>query len=95
MPRRKHLTRGHTGADGIPTCPMCGRQEVSEHSGCLSPVVGAVLLVVVMGGSGALGGAVAAIGLLVALFVLAGTIAAGFSALFGRHKCKACGEKWR
>jgi len=84
-------------SEGTLSCPKCGVTDIRKHSGCLSPVIGVVLLVVLTGltGSRSVGVAIQAIAGIALVFVFAGTIVAGLSSIFGKHKCKSCGAKWR
>jgi hypothetical protein len=85
------------------TCPKCGKAEVTPHTGCLVPVLWGIGLIIALLVQSAIVGAsgseppVVAIGFIAVFVVIAfaGTVAGAITSLFGRHKCRVCGHKWR
>ncbi len=80
-------------------CPRCEKSDIRRHSGCATPLVLAiawigfsVALPLLMPHPGAVG-----IAFLAFVYGTCGVLVliTATSALFGRHKCRACGHKWR
>ncbi len=85
-----------TTQPAVLACPKCGKTDIAEHAHWAEPVVLIVLLVVLYGLASLAKGMVGIYVFLafkVSLFLVASASAS--SALFGSHKCRACGEKWR
>lgn len=81
-------------------CPKCDGTDIRKHSGCGSVVIAVVISIVLAIVSGLSGQSesmmpIVVVASIAMAFSFAAILLTGFSALFGKNKCKACGNRWR